>query len=70
MKLRISLVLLLALTPALSYARPKTATAHMRPQLFRDRAPKARTHDTRARGPHGTPVKNPPVLSQGDPFQL
>jgi hypothetical protein len=64
MKLRISLVLLLALTPALSYARPKTATAHMRPQLFRDRAPKARTHDShvhevRVPGPKSPPP--PPV---------
>ena len=60
MKLRISLVLLLALTPALSYARPKTATAHMRPQLFRDRAPKAHTHDAHVHEAKVPGPKSPP----------
>jgi hypothetical protein len=69
MRLKISIALLLALAPSLAFAKPKTATGHMHPQLFRDRSPKPRVRDTRARGPHGTPVKTPPVVSQGDPFQ-
>jgi hypothetical protein len=68
MKLKISIALLLALAPSLAVAKPKTATAHMHPQLFRDRAPKVRVRDTRARQ-HATPVKTPSVVSQGDPFQ-
>jgi hypothetical protein len=69
MRLKISIALLLALAPSLAFAKPKTATAHMHPQLFRDRTPKVKVRDVRARGPHGTPVKTPPVVSQGDPFQ-
>jgi hypothetical protein len=68
MRLKISIALLLSLAPALAFAKPRTATAHMHPQLFRDRAPKIRVHDTRSRGPHATPVKTAPVVSQGDPF--
>jgi hypothetical protein len=45
MKLKISIGLLLALAPSLAFARPKTVTTHMRPQLFRDRAPKAHSHE-------------------------
>ena len=69
MRLKISIALLLALAPSLAFAKPRTATAHMHPQLFRDRAPKVRVRDARARGPHGAPVKTAPVVSQGDPFQ-
>ena len=69
MKLKFLITLLLALAPSLAVAKPRTATARMHPQLFRDRAPKPRVRDTRARGPHGMPVKTPPVVSQGDPFQ-
>ena len=69
MKLKFLIVLLLALAPSLAVAKPRTATARMHPQLFRDRAPKPRVRDTRARGPHGMPVKTPPVVTQGDPFQ-
>ena len=47
MKLKISIALLLALAPSLAFAKPRTATAHMRPQLFRDRAPKPRVRDYR-----------------------
>ena len=68
MKLKFLIALLLALAPSLAVAKPRTATARMHPQLFRDRAPKPRVRDTRARGPHGMPVKTPPVVSQGDPF--
>jgi hypothetical protein len=68
MRLKISIALLLALAPSLAFAKPRTATAHMHPQLFRDRAPKVRVRDTRARQ-HATPVKTPSVVSQGDPFQ-
>ena len=60
MKLRMTIALLLVVAPSLAYARPKTAGAHMRPQLFRDRAPKAHlnqphTHEVRMKQP-----KNPP----------
>jgi len=42
MKLKISLGLLLALTPAFALAGPKQPpTAHLRPQGYHDRAPKA-----------------------------
>jgi hypothetical protein len=67
MKLKV-LTALVVLIPMLAWAKPKTATAHMRPQLFRDRAPKPRVRDTRARGLHGVPIKTSPVVSQGDPF--
>jgi hypothetical protein len=60
MRLKISIVLLLALTPALASAKPKTPTAHMRPQLFRDRAPKFRTHDVRMHEVRERPQKSPP----------
>jgi hypothetical protein len=69
MRLKISIALLLALAPSLAFAKPRTATAHMHPQLFRDRSPKPRLRDTRARGLHGVPIKTPAVASQGDPFQ-
>jgi hypothetical protein len=66
MKLRIYIALFLALAPSLAFARPKTATSHMRPQLFRDRAPKARLHEAhpheaRARSPKSPP---PPVVKE------
>jgi hypothetical protein len=57
MKLRTTIALLLVLAPSLAFAKPRTATAHMRPQLFRDRAPKARTRDFRPRETHATPSK-------------
>jgi hypothetical protein len=44
MKLRLSIALLLALTPTLALAKPKTTSSHMRPQLFHDRTPKAHVH--------------------------
>ena len=68
MRLKISIALFLALAPSLAFAKPRTATARMHPQLFRDRSPKPRMRDTRARGLHGVPIKAPPVVSQGDPF--
>lgn len=57
MKLRTTIALLLVLAPSLAFAKPRTATAHMRPQLFRDRAPKARTREFRPRETHATPSK-------------
>jgi hypothetical protein len=46
MKLKIfTAALMVVLVPALAQAKPRTASAHMRPQLFHDRTPKARTHD-------------------------
>jgi hypothetical protein len=44
MKLRLSIALLLSLTPTLALAKPKTTSAHLRPQLFHDRTPKAHVH--------------------------
>jgi hypothetical protein len=44
MKLKVSIALLLVLTPALASARPRTMGTHMRPQMFHDRTPKARVH--------------------------
>lgn len=51
MKLRLSIALLLSLTPTLALAKPKTASAHLRPQLFHDRTPKAHVHSAK---PHIT----------------
>jgi hypothetical protein len=60
MKLKISIALLLALIPALASAKPKTPTAHMRPQLFRDRTPKFRAHEVRMHEVRERPQKSPP----------
>lgn len=60
MRLKISIALLLALAPSLAFARPKTATSHMHPQLFRDRAPKMRTRDMRVHEAKGPQLKSPP----------
>jgi hypothetical protein len=46
MKLKLYFALALALSPALALASPKTPTAHLRPQQFHDRAPKARIHQS------------------------
>jgi hypothetical protein len=71
MKLTFSIAVLLALTPALAQARPKVASAHMRPQLFHDRAPKARVHETRLHEVHLPPPKSPPPPAPAkDDFQL
>ncbi len=51
MKLRLSIALLLSLTPTLALAKPKAASAHLRPQLFHDRTPKAHVHTAK---PHIT----------------
>jgi hypothetical protein len=48
MKIKISIALLLAVAPALAFARPREATAHVRTQSFHDRTPKARVHEARA----------------------
>jgi hypothetical protein len=47
MKLRLSIALLLSLTPTLAFAKPKTASGHLRPQLFHDRTPKAHVHSAK-----------------------
>ena len=44
MKLRLSVALLLTLTPMLAFAHPRTATAHVRPQLTHDRSPRPHGH--------------------------
>jgi hypothetical protein len=68
MRLKISIALLLALAPSLAFAKPRTATARMHPQLFRDRAPKVKVREVRTRPGHASPVRTPPVVPQGDPF--
>jgi hypothetical protein len=70
MKLRISIALLLALTPSLALAKPKTASSHMRPQLFRDRGPRARFHETRQHEARVRPPKSPPPPAVKEDFQL
>jgi hypothetical protein len=47
MKLRLSIALLLSLIPTLAFAKPKTGSAHLRPQLFHDRTPKAHVHSAK-----------------------
>jgi hypothetical protein len=55
MKLKIFVALLAALTPALALAQrtpavasvsQRTPTAHIRPQMYHDRTPKARVHQS------------------------
>jgi hypothetical protein len=46
MKLKIFTALLVALAPALAFASQRTPTAHLRPQLYHDRTPKARVHQS------------------------
>ena len=68
-KIFIALLLALALAPSMAIAKPRTATARMRPQLFRDRAPKIRVRDFRPHQGRTSPAKAAPVVTQGDPFQ-
>jgi hypothetical protein len=68
MRLKISIALLLALAPSLAFAKPRTATAHMHPQLYRDRAPKVRTREIRSRQTQGSTSKAAPVAQQPDSF--
>ncbi len=51
MKLKVSIALLLVLAPALASAKPRMVGTHMRPQLFRDRTPKAHVHVQTAHRP-------------------
>jgi hypothetical protein len=60
MKLKIFTALMVLLVPVLAQAKPRTATVHMRPQLFRDRAPKARVHDVRTHENKVRQPKSPP----------
>jgi hypothetical protein len=71
MKLKISIALLIALTPALAQAKPKSVSAHMRPQLFHDRAPRARVPQTRVHEVRlPAPKSPPPPAPAKDEFQL
>ncbi len=54
MRLRIYVALLLMLTPSLALAKPRSASTHMRPQLFRDKTPKARVRQASPRGKAAT----------------
>jgi hypothetical protein len=69
MRLQISIALLLALAPSLAFAKPRTATVHMRPQVYRDRTPKVRVRDAAARQGHASPAKANSLAAQGNPFQ-
>jgi hypothetical protein len=60
MKLKISIALLIALTPALAQAKPRSGGTHMRPQLFHDRTPKARPRDSRLHEVRMPAPKSPP----------
>jgi hypothetical protein len=64
MRLKISIALMLALVPSLAFARPRTVTTHMRPQLFRDRAPKAQMPDARLRKSRVSIAKTPTTVPQ------
>jgi hypothetical protein len=56
MRLKFYIALLIALTPGLAQAKPHSGSTHMRPQLFRDRTPKAHPPATR---PHEIKVPQP-----------
>lgn len=64
MKLKIFTVLiftaLVALVPALAQSKPRVGSTHMRPQLFHDRAPKVRTHDSHVHEVRVRPAKSQP----------
>ena len=60
MKLKIFTALVVLLVPVFAQAKPRTATTHMRPQLFRDRAPKARLRDAHTHEIKVRPPKSPP----------
>jgi hypothetical protein len=70
MKLKIALVLLMALTPALAQAKPKSGSSHMRPQLFHDRTPKARTLNSHVHEIRLPTPKSPPPLPVKEDFEL
>jgi hypothetical protein len=60
MKLKICTALVIFLVPVFALAKPKIGASHMRPQLFRDRAPKARLHDSHTHEIRMRPPKSPP----------
>jgi hypothetical protein len=60
MKWKICTALVIFLVPVFAQAKPKTGTAHMRPQLFRDRAPQARLHEAHTHEVKTRPPKSPP----------
>jgi hypothetical protein len=49
MRLKTLIALSLLLAPALAFARPSMSGPHMRPQVVRNRVPKAHVHEV---GPH------------------
>ncbi len=69
MKLRLIIALLLVAAPSLAYARPKSAGAHMRPQLFRDRAPRARLNLPHPHEIRMKPPKSPPPPASPPDFE-
>jgi hypothetical protein len=68
MKLKIFTALVVVLVPVLAQAKPRTATVHTRPQLFRDRAPKARLRDTHTHEIKVRPSKSPPPPAVKEDF--
>ena len=67
-KTKIYIAVFLALTPAFAQAKPRSASARMRPQLFHDRAPKARTHDARLHEVRVPALKSPPPAPVKEDF--
>jgi hypothetical protein len=68
MKLKISIALLAALTAVFAQAKPISSSAHMRPQLFHDRTPKIRTHESRAHETRVRPQKSQPPPAAKEDF--
>jgi hypothetical protein len=68
MRLKITIALLLAMAPSLAFARPRTGATHMRPQLFRDKAPRIRTRDGRVHEVKMRPFKSPPPVAVKEDF--
>jgi len=66
MKLKIFTALVVFLVPVLAQAKPRTATARMRPQLFHDRTPKVRTHDAHTHEGRVRPLRtsSPPQVKE------
>jgi len=68
MKLKISIAVLLALAPVLAQAKPISSSAHLRPQLFHDRTPKARVPATHVHQVRVAPPKSPPPPAVKEDF--
>jgi len=68
MKMKILMTLALILAPSLAFAKPRTATEHMRPQLFRDRTPKAHIREAHVRDVHQSSSRFQPAAPAKQDF--